>query len=496
MKRISLCVLLFFPLITQLVHAELPATVLGALKAEHVPLDSVSVFAQLVDEAKPSIAHNADAPMNPASVMKLITSYAALDLLGPAYRWQTNFYSIEAIKNNTLNSGLWVKPSGDPSLNKGNLAEITSAIRQRYGLREICCELVIDNSVYAPIVFDTSAFDNQPFRSYNAPAEPLMVNQQAVRLQFIPPAVSLDGEQKDTKVITVAYPNWAGLHIKTDVKVSTIDCIDWKSQLFFKREADVFSITGNYPASCGEKYIDLYWMNGAEYFSRLFVSAWQSAGGIWSQSACLKNNSCAAQITTQTHRQTPPQLRFASLPSTATLLYQHTSPALADVLRDMNKTSNNVIARALYLALSATDHQPASIEKSEQVIKNWLASKHLNYSELVLENGAGLSRKERISAAHLAELLVSAYHSPIMPELMASLPVLGVDGTLEKRKDNLASGRAHLKSGSLDNVRAIAGYVLDNQSRRWVVVFIANGAKAANTKPAQQALLDWVTTHP
>jgi D-alanyl-D-alanine carboxypeptidase/D-alanyl-D-alanine-endopeptidase (penicillin-binding protein 4) len=111
---------------------------------------------------------------------------------------------------------------------------------------------------------------------------------------------------------------------------------------------------------------------------------------------------------------------------------------------------------------------------------------------LVLENGAGLSRIERISASHLAALLRDAYHSPVMAELIASLPIYGIDGSLSKRKDGALYGRAHLKTGSLENVRSIAGYLLDAKGRYWSVVFIANGLNAEATKQAQDALLNWV----
>ena len=206
MKIFALFALLF----TQLVHAELPAPVVAALKAEGVPLNSISVIVQRVDEQKPSVAHNAELAMNPASVMKLVTSYAALDLLGPAYRWQTNFYATEPIENGVLNGGLWIKGSGDPSLNTAHLAEMISAMRQKYALQQICCDINIDQSAYAPFVLDTGEFDGQPYRSYNAPAEALMVNQQAVRLQFV-----LPNNSQSNQVGVISYPNWQGLQIKT-----------------------------------------------------------------------------------------------------------------------------------------------------------------------------------------------------------------------------------------------------------------------------------------
>jgi D-alanyl-D-alanine carboxypeptidase/D-alanyl-D-alanine-endopeptidase (penicillin-binding protein 4) len=411
------------------------------------------------------LTYQADVPRNPASVMKLVTSYAALDLLGPSYRWKTQFYGLNLPQQGKLQSGLWVKGSGDPALNTAHLAEVAGELQQKFNLNEICCEILLDNSAYAPQNFDAAAFDGKPYRAYNAPAEALMVNQQAIRLQLMP---------SNEKVTVVAYPNWSLLIKRIDIKPIAGDCGDWKNGLQIKREGRVLSLSGEYPVSCGDKYLDVNWQ-GAEYVGGLFYSAWEHAGGRWTQSGKT-------------------QIRLLNVPENAVLLTEHTSPTLAETLREMNKTSNNVMARALYLSLSRANDasQAASTAKSEQVLKTWLQGKDLNFSELVLENGAGLSRQERISASHLGALLGDAFHSPVMAELSASLPIYGIDGSLSKRKDSGLYGRAHLKTGSLENVRSIAGYVLDAKGRYWSVVFMANGAKAGATKPAQDALLNWV----
>ena len=170
------------------------------------------------------------------------------------------------------------------------------------------------------------------------------------------------------------------------------------------------------------------------------------------------------------------------------------SPPLADVVRQINKFWNNVLARQLLLTIGAERAGvPGSVAGGAAAVRDWLASKGLSFPELVLENGAGLSRRERISAQHLGDLLLAAYASPMMPELMSSLPVIAVDGTLQQRmKSSVLAGRAHLKSGSLDDVRAVAGYLLDARGRRWVVVMVVNHSHAANSKPAQDALREWL----
>jgi len=446
-------------------NAQLPVSVIQALQAENVPLENISIHVQRVDLSKALLAYQSDVPRNPASVMKLVTSYAALDLLGPSYRWKTQFYGLHLPQQGRLDGGIFVKGFGDPSFNNAHLAEVVSELKQKFNLSEICCEILLDNSAYALQNFDPAAFDGKPYRSYNAPADALMLNQQAIRLQLIP---------NNEKVIVVTYPNWPALVKRFDIKPIAGDCGDWKNNLQIERDGHVLSVQGEYPVSCGDKYLDVNWQ-GAEYVGELFYNAWEDVGGRWTQSEKTA-------------------IRKASVPENAILLTEHTSLTLAEILIEMNKTSNNVMARALYLSLSRANNsnQVASTAKSEQVLINWLQSKGWNFSELVLENGAGLSRHERISASHLGLLLEDAFHSPVMAELIASLPIYGVDGSLSMRKDGDLYGRAHLKTGSLDNVRCIAGYLLDAKGRYWSVVFMVNGTRAEATKPAQDALLNWI----
>lgn len=455
---------LFFSLtsLANVAVSALPVSIKQALESENISLNSVSIYVKRVDASQPALVLNADAPRNPASVMKLLTTYAALDLLGPTYRWKTQFLASSLPSQGKLRGGLWVKGWGDPSFNDAALNEVVSELRQKYKLEEICCDLNLDTRSFATQSFDPAAFDNKPYRAYNAPAEAVMINQQAIRLQLT---------IMNEKVVVIAYPNWKSLIIQSEIKVGSGECNDWKSDLQIQREGERLKIRGNYPASCGSKYLDVNWQNGSEYFSHLFHSAWEQVG-------------IRESLKTQ----------FSATPENAVVLTEHVSPTLAEVAREMNKTSNNVIARAFYLSLSrfGDETQISSTVKSEQVLRAWIQKKGWNFSELVLENGAGLSRIERINAMHLGDLLDDAFHSAVMPELMASLPIYGLDGSLSRRKESALFGRAHLKTGSLENVRAIAGYVIDAKGRYWSVVFMANGDKASETRKAQDALLTWV----
>jgi len=192
------------------------------------------------------------------------------------------------------------------------------------------------------------------------------------------------------------------------------------------------------------------------------------------------------------------KLRVQNVPSNAFKLIQQDSETLAQTLIDINKWSNNLMARQLLLTIAAEKvGLPATEDNGALAINRWLASQGLNFNELVIENGSGLSRVERISAEHLGALLVHAYYSPVMPELMSSLPILAVDGTMLKRmKTSAAQGKAHLKTGSINGVYSMAGYMLGQSGQRYVVVFMANNAKAPLTKPAQDALLEWLFVSP
>ncbi len=149
------------------------------------------------------------------------------------------------------------------------------------------------------------------------------------------------------------------------------------------------------------------------------------------------------------------------------------------------------MARQVFLTIGAeTSRQPGNAEHSSSAVRDWLATRGLQMPELVLENGSGLSRVERISAGSLARLLVDAYAGPLMPEFVSSLPLAGVDGTMKKR--NSATGRAHIRTGLLADVRPIAGYVLAASGRRYAVVAIINHPNARDAQGVHDALLQWV----
>lgn len=440
--------------------ASAPPEVSAALKEAGIPARSVAIVVQGVDAGQPLLSQNARQPMNPASAMKLVTTYAALELLGPAYTWQTEALSDAAPVAGRLDGNLYLRGSGDPRLALEQFWLLLRQLRAR-GIGEISGDLVLDRSAFALPPHDPAEFDNEPLRPYNAGPDALLVNLKSLRLTLQP-----DPLKKAVTVISETPSE--GLRIVNRLTLGTEACGDWREKLKPTVNGNTIELTGSLAAACGEKALHLSPWPADQQVERMFRSLWRELGGT------LRG-----------------QVREGKTPAAALAIATQASPALGEIVREINKYSNNVMARQLFLTLAA--ERPATPDGARQRIQSWLAGKKLQQPELVLDNGSGLSRNERISAEGLSQLLLAAWQSPVMPELMSSLPLAGVDGTLKKRLgDSSASGRAHLKTGYLEGVRAIAGYVLDASGKRWVVVCLINDPRAKLGKPAIDALLRWV----
>ncbi len=454
-------------LVAMAVRAELPDPVMQALREAEIPDDAVGVFVQRVDRDAPLVAHRADQALNPASAMKLVTTYAALELLGPAFTWQTDFHAGGEVRGDTLHGDLILKGRGDPAMTLESFWGLVRALRQK-GVRHVRGDLLLDRTYFSAQDHDPAAFDGEPYRAYNAGPDALLVNFKSTRFRF-------RGDPSGDKVVIEADPALPQLTVVNRLALARTPCADWKDRLGYRVAQDGAMATvtfgGSYAMDCGEKSLELSLHNGDTYVFELFRQFWREQGGSFSGAA-----------------------KAGVVPGDVVLLARADSPPLADVVRLINKYSNNVMARQLLLTLGAeVSGVPGSVENGGQAIRDWLAGKRRDFPELVVDNGAGLSREARISARNLGGLLLDAYASPVMPELMSSLPLAAVDGTLAQRmKDGGVAGRAHLKTGSLNGVRSMAGYLLDAEGRRWVVVFMVNHPRASASRPAQEALLEWI----
>ncbi len=439
----------------------MPEPLAAALSAANLPPSSVGMTVIPLSGAGLSLTVNEHQLMNPASTMKLVTTLAALEMLGPQYQWRTEFLTVAPLQNGVLEGDLWLRGSGDPQLVIEDLWLLVQRLRGA-GVREIRGNLMLDRSAFEPAPHDPGAFDGEALRPYNAGPDALLLNYKAVSFHF-----SLDQEGKQASVY--ALPALAGMVVPASVRTASGPCNNWRDRL-----AADFSdplrpqFRGAYPLSCGDRVWHVSAFETAQYAELLFRALWEQSGGAWRG-----------------------RVREGTVPSDARRIAHHESKPLAELIRPINKYSNNVMARQLFLTLGKESaRRPANTLRAQRAVGDWLVAKGLDRREFILENGAGLSRVERLTAAGLTRLLQGAFVSPWMPEFVSSLPILGIDGTMRRRTG--AAGSAHIKTGLLADTRAIAGYVLAASGRRYAVVAFINHPNAGAGQPALDALLHWV----
>ncbi len=445
----ALAMPLAFQAVAETANQRLPASVAQALKANKIESSALSVvLLPLNGSASPTFV-NADVSINPASTMKLVTTYAALELLGPNHQWKTEFHADGPIENGTLNGNLYLKGGGDPKLNMEKLWLLLRDLRAN-GVQTVNGDLVLDRSHFVqpdlPVFDDDGNDKNKPFL---VGPDSLLVNLKALR--FI-------ARNDDGKVNVLVEPPIATVRIDNRIEaLPKAKCPGWPDIRYNPiEEGDGVRVvvTGKLPAGCsGQTYLSL--LDHQRYAAGAVRAIWQELGG-----SILGED------------------RVATVPDSARMIARAWSPDLVEIIRDINKYSNNTMARQLFLSLGAEFRNEADPDDSmaaQRVIRQWLAKKGLISPHLVMENGSGLSRAERVSARELASLLQAAWQSPFAAEFISSMPVAALDGTMRKRLHNTGvAGKAHIKTGTLNTVRAIAGYSRDNDGNTWAVVAILN----------------------
>jgi serine-type D-Ala-D-Ala carboxypeptidase/endopeptidase (penicillin-binding protein 4) len=442
-----------------------PADLEAAFQRARVPTEAVSVLVQEVGAARPLVALNTRAPMNPASVIKLVTTAAALDQLGPAWSWATPVWLQGKLQDGVLDGAMVIKGSGDPKLVMERVWLLLRRVQQ-LGVREIRGDIVLDSSAFAVPESAPGEFDGESIRAYNVRSAALLFNYKASIYTFVPDAAR-------GIAVVASEPALAGQQVDRSVPLSAGPCDDWAGALKASFSATRVRFGGSYPNACGEQTWALADPAPGSYNQRFIEGLWREMGGKLSGS-----------------------VREGTAPADVKPSFEHRSPPLVEVVREINKFSNNVMAQQLFLtlALARQPSQAATPDSARDNLKRWWSERVGELpAELVIDNGSGLSRETRISAASLGVLLQSAWASPWMPELMGSLPITGVDGTM--RRSRAGVGRAHLKTGSLKDVAARAGYVLAPNGKRYVLVVMVNHPGAMAARPAMDAVVQWVMNY-
>jgi D-alanyl-D-alanine carboxypeptidase/D-alanyl-D-alanine-endopeptidase (penicillin-binding protein 4) len=447
--------------------AELPLPVQSALNYRGVPDDALSIYVEELDTGNVVLSWNADKLRNPASVEKMVTTLVALDTLGPAYRWKTEVSFLGPVVDGVLDGDIAIKGFGDPYLVTERFWQLLRRIRGE-GIAEISGNLLIDDSYFDVGDYDPAAFDREPLRAYNVAPNALLTNFKVVRYFFQP-------DESMSRVNVRLEPELDNIDIVNQLRVSNGACRGYQRGITITPNDDVSRITfsGRFPSGCEIYAMDRTALGHNEFTYGLFKSLWQESGGKFS----------GEWKKTVVDETLEPSLVFESLP-------------LSEIIAKVNKHSNNVMARQLLYTLAAEKLGPAATEsKGRQVVREWLSDHGVDNAELNIANGAGLSRSSRFTAKDLGDLLRYAYESPFMPEYLSSLSLSGLDGTLSRRfRDSALTGQAHMKTGSMDHVSAVAGYFQARSGQRYIVVTMLNHTDVHRGpgEEVQEMLLRWL----
>ncbi len=453
----------------------LPKEVMSALQRAQVPPEAMSVWvmdAQSTPQPtnntnSPRLNHLSKEPRNPASVMKLVTTLAALELLGPTYTWATPVYLQGQVREGTLQGHVIIQGLGDPKLVMERVWLLLRRLRG-LGIERINGDIVLDRSAFDVPAADPGDFDGERLRPYNATPDALLVNYKSMVLTFSPDrAQGLARVQLDPPLAGVQVNSTVALGepVRNNInRAQAAECDDYRAALKADFSAQAIRFAGRYPAGCGEKVWPVAYPDPSSFAARTIEGLWRGMGG-----------------------QLSGQVRDGRVPEGLLPTFEITSPPLAEVIRDINKYSNNVMAQQLFLTLSL-GKTPANFAASREVVNTWWRNR-LGEDAPLLDNGSGLSRQERISAQALGRLLHYGWKSSAMPDWFASLPISGVDGTLKRMQ--VSPGSAHLKSGSLRDVVSVGGIVHAQSGKRYVLVAMINHPNANAARSAIDALVSW-----
>jgi serine-type D-Ala-D-Ala carboxypeptidase/endopeptidase (penicillin-binding protein 4) len=466
----------------------IPQSVANSLQRNQIPLDTISISVMEIEPGRPGknvskkvLDWRGGDPMNPASTMKLLTTLSGLDMLGPQYRWRTNVYTDGFIRQGVLKGNLYLQGSGDPKLVPEELAKMMKGLLG-LGIQKIDGNLFFDRSAYAPSVMEHNTIDGEALRAYNVPPDPLLYAFRTLSFQL--------GKSPTADFIDISYtPALSQLKVSNQMQLVDRSCDNWKSNIRFNLDPEGVSNTdqpltvqfsGIFPSSCKGVNFNVVALDANTFLTQGFAAAWELAGGSWSQ---------------------PPVGKNGAVPLAARLLLQFEGASLADDVVDINKYSNNVMARQVLLTMALEKMgKPATTENGDLVVQSWLKQNGLEFQGLVIENGSGLSRNEAISASQMNQLLLTARNLPVGDIFYNSLPIAGTDGTMRNRLmvqlrkflHLKKKPEARIKTGSLADVRAISGYVLSKSGKMYAITSFINHPNAWRGLDAHDQLLSWL----
>lgn len=455
-------------------HAATPEQVGEALlRASGLPLACFGACVRPVDSQAPLVAVNAEASYAMASTTKVVTSLAALDLLGVEFRWRTFAFLRGSLVDGTLLGDLLIVGGGDACLTSAELREWFAQLRAK-GLKRIAGNIVLDRYAFDLTEGD---FANTPppgtGRAYHVRPDAFAIDEGLLHVGIDP--------ARGARAAVALEPPLAGVRVVNKVAMRGGCAAD--ARLVDDASGSHVDVFGSWSTACGHRELQLVPEAPALFTTRALAGLWADAGGSLSGAVVERPRRAGASLLPE-GPDGRPQLPWAV----------HLSQPLPVVLHDMNKSSDNVTARHLMLALSrGFPLRAATLPQAQARMHEWLLRQGLAAGDVQVENGSGLSRGERAKPRALAQLLANAWHAPRLREFLLSLPVAGMDGTLQHRMQGTAAeGHAFLKTGTLLDTRALAGYVQAASGRMYAVALMVNHPEAARATPALDRVIEWI----
>ncbi|MCA3240730.1 MAG: D-alanyl-D-alanine carboxypeptidase/D-alanyl-D-alanine-endopeptidase [Rubrivivax sp.] len=456
-----------------------PEPVQQALQAAGLPESALAYAAVPLGHHGRAVGWQATRPMQPGSTMKLVTSIVTLDVLGPNHRGFTELVSAAPRRpgpdGDVLDGDLVLRGGGDVELGVPQLWALLMELRES-GVRELRGDVLLDRSRYDPPRADLGLppFDSAPEFPYNVIPDALNVAGSLLPLKL---QATADG------VVATTVPALDGLVIDArGMALVDARCADWDDHwkpATTAREGGVTTITlhGAFPRDCSVRP-NLQLLDRDELAERLLRTLWRGLGGRFTG-----------------------RLREGTAPAGAAVLARRQGRPWGELMRPLNKISDNAWTRVLFhelgVAAPAGTAGPTA-QRADSQLRDWLRRERIDAAALVSDNGSGLSRSERVSAQLLAEMLRAAWQGRHRHDLLATLPTVGVDGTMRLRlRESPATGWARLKTGTLRNVVGLAGVMRDGDGRDWAVAMLINDEGAARGRPVLDALVDhWARSAP
>lgn len=414
----------------------------------------IGIMVRSADTGRTVFRYNGKKEFIPASNNKILSSIAALSLLGKNFRFKTKFYLGGGIHSGVGHGGLYVKGFGDPTIDVGKLREIAGRIKA-LGINKIDGGIYLDGSYFDDVHY-AEGWDPEWFdKGFCPPVTAISFNYNSAKIKIS--ASGVQGAPATVRTEPAEFPFPIRNRVSTRLKKSGV-------RAEYNERNDLI-ISGYVSSRKKAETMELSVPDPFFYFG-----------------AVLK------QVLEENGVEVSGNIDRGRVPKWSGKILTHYSEPLGTIIHEYNKESVNIIGESIVKVIGAEfSGVPGSWKSGTRAIENHLRRIGLN-GNFSMADGSGLSRLNRVSPEDITEALSKAYGDPdISEEFLASLPIAGVDGTLEKRFRNL-KGRVYAKTGYLEGARSLSGYVFGKNGRVYVFSIISNGM-GARVKKLQNLLL-------